>query len=206
MLAVLVAVGCGTKSPNYQSVWSSSSTTPTTAERPVPIAEYLQQQGVDGVPMTPKNLTELSVSIPQPPGWTVVNDPDQQSAFEVLRKTGAASYPPTALLMVFKLIGRFDAAQAVKHGYADAQLTEAFNQLNASMDNFGGFPSAMIEGSYTANDQRLHTYNRIVIPTGPPPDNQRYLVEFKITTAAAEAQAQAPDVQKIIAGFTVASR
>jgi hypothetical protein len=209
MLAVLLAAGCGTKPPDYQSVWSSSSkapTTTTTTDRPAPISDYLQQQGVNGQPMTPNTLTDIIVSMPQLPGWTVVTDPNQQAAYQILRKTGVASYPPTAMLMVFKLAGNFDPKEAIKHGYVDAEMSQDFNRLNASMDDFHGFPSAMIEGSYTLGDQRLHTYNRIVIASGPPPVNQRYLVQFTITTAANQAQPQGADVQKIISGFTVATK
>jgi hypothetical protein len=207
-LAVLLAAGCGTKPPDYQSVLSSppSSTTTTTTARPVPISDYLDQQGVRGEPMTPKSLTDLTVTMPQPPGWSVVNDDSQQAAYEVLRKTGVATYPPTAMLMVFKLTGNFDVTEAIKHGYADAELSDHFTKLDASMDNFKGLPSAMIEGSYNVGDTRLHTYNRIVIPTGPPPANQRYLIQFTVTTAADAAQAQGPDVEKIISGFTVAAK
>ena len=39
----------------------------------------------------------------------------------------------------------------------------------------------MIEGSYDLNGRRMHSYNRLVIPTGAPPANQRYLVQFTVT-------------------------
>jgi hypothetical protein len=155
--------------------------------------------------MTPETLKELTVSMPQPRGWSVVKDPNQPT-YEVLSKTGVQANPPTAQLMVFKLMGNFDTAEAIKHGYADAELSQDFNRLNASMDNFHGFPSAMIEGSYTLNNQRLHRYNRIVIANGPAPANQRYLVQFSVTTGAEQARDQAAEVQSIIAGFTVATK
>jgi len=110
------------------------------------------------------------------------------------------------MLMVFKLIGDFEVADAIHHGYADAELSDRFVKLGASMDNWHGMPSAMIEGSYNVRDQRLHTYNRIVIATGPPPNNQRYLVQFSVTAAADQAQTQGPDVESIIKGFTVTTR
>jgi Probable lipoprotein LpqN len=208
VLAVLVAAGCGTKAPDYQSVWSSGSAAPTTTATapPVPISQYLEEQGVVGLPMTPETLKDLTVTVPQPPGWTVVSDPHQQAAYQILRKTDVASFPPSAMVMVFKLMGNFDTGEAIKHGYADAELSDGFNRLNASMDNFRGFPSAMIEGSYNLNGQRLHTYNRIVIATGPQPANQRYLVQFTVTTAADQAQPLAADIEKIISGFSVAAK
>ncbi|HZA11857.1 LpqN/LpqT family lipoprotein [Mycobacterium sp.] len=209
LLAVLfVAAACGTKPPDYQAIWSKSPTAApnTGTAKPVPISKYLEDQGVNGEPMTPRTLTDLNVSMPRPPGWTIVDDPNQQTTYQVLRKTDVASYPPTATLMVFKLTGKFDPAEAIKHGYADAQLSDGFHQLSASMNNFKGFPSAMIEGSYNVGDQRLHTYNRIVIATGAPPANQNYLVQFSVTTAANEAQPQSNDIEQIIGGFTVASK
>jgi hypothetical protein len=206
MLAVLLVAGCGTKPVDYQSVLSTSAkAAPTTStDKPVPISEYLEKAGVQGEPMTPKTLTELTVTLPQPPGWTIVQDDTTQAAYEVIRKTGPGAYPPTAMLMVFKLTGNFDIAEAIKHGYADAQLSTGFKQLNASMKDFKGFPSAMIEGSYTVGDSRLHTYNRIIIVTAKPPANQRYLIQFSVTTAADEAQPQGQDIEKVIGGFSVA--
>jgi hypothetical protein len=64
----------------------------------------------------------------------------------------------------------------------------------------------MIQGSYDLNGKRLHSWSRIVIPTGSPPDNQRYLVQLTITSMADQAFAQASDVEAIIAGFTVAAK
>ena len=206
-LALLVLVaGCGAKAPNYQSVLppTSPQTAPPTPQRPMPIADYLLNHGVNGVPMTQATLTDIKVSMPCPPGWSVINNPKQQATFEVIRKTNVAAYQPTAMLMVFKLVGNFDVAEAIRHGYADAELSDRFNRLNASMADFHGMPSAMIEGSYNLGDQRLHTYNRIVIATGPPPANQHYLVQFSVTTAADQAQSVGADVESIIKGFTVA--
>ena len=198
----LLLLGCSPASPDYQSLLPSSATE-TTTESPVPIALYLQQQDVVGVPLTPQTLTELSVTMPQPSGWNKVEDPEQPAAFEVIRKTDVDSYQPTATLMVFKLMGKFDVSEAVKHGYADAELADRFVRLNASMDDFRGMPSAMIEGSYSAGEQRLQKYNRIVLPTGPPPIDQHYLVQFSVTTSADQAEDHSKDVLEIIKGFDV---
>ena len=84
-------------------------------------------------------------------------------------------------------------AEALEHADDDAELTKNFKRLNYSNDDFNGFPSAMIEGSYDAAEgTRLHTYNRIVIPVTPAPKFQRYLVQFTVTTLADQAAAQAP--------------
>jgi hypothetical protein len=94
----------------------------------------------------------------------------------------------------------------VKHGYADAQLSENFKQLAASTANFHGFPSAVIQGDYDLKGARLRGFNRIVIATGSPPANQQYLVQLTITSLANQAVPEAADVEAIIAGFTVAAK
>ncbi|MGX9787538.1 LpqN/LpqT family lipoprotein [Mycobacterium sp. MMS18-G62] len=201
-LVLLVATGCGAKSPDYQSVWSTSATTttPTSTEAPVPISQYLESAGVTGEPVAPDKLTDLMVTMPQPKGWQGYSNPNLAPGTRVVAK--GDTYP-TAMLMVFKLNGNFDVNEAIKHGYADAELSQNFTRLNASTDNWHGFPSSMIEGSYDLNGRRMHSYNRIVIATGAPPANQRYLVQFTVTGYADKAAEEAPDIEAVIGGFDV---
>ena len=199
----VLPVGCGPKSPDYQSIWTSATTTTTSTEAPVPFSQYLESSGVTGEPVAPDKLTDLTVSIPIPPGWEKVEKPNIPPTTETIAKGGNF---PTAMLMVFKLNGDFDAADLVKHGNADATLAENFKLLDQSGANFNGFPSSMIEGSYDLKGERMHTYNRIVIPTGPAPARQRYLVQLAVTSLAEQAAPDASDIQAIIHGFTVAAK
>jgi hypothetical protein len=198
----VLPVGCGPKSPDYQSIWSST-TTPTSTQAPVPFAQYLESSGVSGEPVAPDKLTDLTVSIPTPPGWAKVDKPSIPPTTETIGKGGNF---PTAMLMVFKLNGDFDATDLVRHGNADATLADNFKLLDQSGANFHGFPSSMIEGSYDLGGQRMHTYNRIVIPTGSAPDHQRYLVQLAVTSLAEQAAPDAADLQAIIHGFNVAAK
>jgi probable lipoprotein LpqN len=210
-LAALVAVvavsatACGPKTPDYQSIWSTTSTTSTTTttEKPVPLSQYLHSIGVTGEPVAPSALTDLTVSIPTPPGWSPFTSPNITPQTLIISKGGKY---PTARLVVFKLNGDFDPAQVIKHGNDDAQLFENFKQLDASTGNYNGFPSSMIQGSYDLDGTRLHSFNRIVIPTGSPPANQRYLVQLTITSLADQAVAQSSDIETIIHGFVVAAK
>ena len=200
---VIAATGCGAKTPDYQSVWSTSATTTTTTTTngaPVPIAKFLEDAGVKGEPVAPQKLADLTVTMPQPKGWQQYNNPNFAPGTQVIAK--GDSYP-TAMLVVLKLTGDFDVNEAVKHGYVDAELSQNFKRLNASTDNWHGFPSSMIEGSYDLNGRRMHSYNRIVIPTGAPPANQRYLVQFTVTGYAEKAAEEATDIEAVIAGFDV---
>jgi Probable lipoprotein LpqN len=204
ILSLTALVACGPKNPDYQSIWTTPTTTSSTpTEKPEPFAEYLANSGVSGDPVAPDKLTDLTVSIPTPAGWQKVEKPNIAPTTEMIAKNGEF---PTAMLMVFKLNGDFDPADVVKHGNADAALAANFKQLDQSSANFNGFPSSMIEGSYDLGGQRLHTYNRIVIPTGSAPARQRYLVQLAVTSLAAQAVPDADAIQAIIHGFTVAAK
>ena len=199
----LAVSGCGAEAPDYQSILTTTTTTTTSndAEPPVPISAYLEQLGVDGELIAPDKLTDLTVTMPAPPGWQPYANPNLAPGTRAIAK--GDTYP-LAMLLVFRLTGNFDVNEAIKHGYADAEASENFKRLNASMDNWKGFPSSMIEGSYDLNGRRMHSYNRIVIPTGSPPANARYLVQFTVTGYAEKAVEDAPELESIIGGFNVA--
>jgi hypothetical protein len=209
-IAALTAmvVACGPpKPPDFQSIWTTSSTTrsaaPTTTGKPVAISKYLESIGVAGVPVAPNTLPDLTVSIPTPPGWSPYTNPKIPPTTQVISK--GEKYP-TAMLLVFKLNGNFDVAEAIKHANADALGLPGFAQLDASSADYNGFPSSMIQGSYDLDGTRLHSFNRIVFATGSPPANQRYLVQLSITGLAREAVAQSSDIEAIIRGFVVAGK
>lgn len=199
--AALMTAGCSTKTADYSTIWTSSttSTTTTVTTSPTPIAQYLSGVGVTGQQVPLDSLTDLTVTLPRPPGWTTYANPNLSPGTEAIAKNN--NYP-TAMVMVFKLDGNFDIPAALEHADDDAEMSEKFVRLNYSNADFAGFPSSMIEGSYNHSGKRLHTYNRIVFPVTPKFD--RYLVQFTVTTLADQAAAAAPDVLKVIEGFNVA--
>jgi len=205
-LLVLAAAGCGDKSPDYTSLLTTTTTkttqSPTTT--PVPISQYLEGAGVIGQPVAADKLTDLTVTMPRPKGWEGYSNPNLAPGTSMIAK--GDTYP-TAMLMVFQLSGGdFDPAKAIEHGNVDAEMSQNFRKLDASTADFKGFPSSMIEGSYDLNGKRMHSYNRIVIATGSPPANQRYLIQFTVTGYAEKAEAEAPDILGIISGFNVAKK
>jgi hypothetical protein len=203
-LALTVAA-CGTAPPDYSSVWTTPATTsaaaPTTTEKPQPFAEYLYGLGVTGEQIPLDKLTDLTVTLPRPAGWTKYSNSNFSPGTEVIAKNNTY---PTAMVVALKLTGNFDVKEALKHANADAELSQNFTKLNSSSDDFDGFPSSMIEGSYDANGKRLHSYNRVVIPVTGAPNFQRYLVQLTVTTLADQAAASSDDVEAIIKGFSVA--
>ena len=139
--------------------------------------------------------------MPRPKGWEQYSNPNFAPGTRVIAK--GDSYP-TAMLIVFRADGGdFDVNEAIKHGYADAETVAELQAAQRLHRQLQGFPSSMIEGSYDLNGRRMHSYNRIVIPTGAPPANQRYLVQLTVTGYAEKAAEEAPDIEAVIAGFDV---
>ncbi|NBP84339.1 MAG: hypothetical protein EBU54_03710 [Mycobacteriaceae bacterium] len=218
VLAIVVAVmivACGPRAADYSPVKATTTAaaeadetadetagqTQTDSTAPTPIADYLSSVGVTGEQVPLDKLTDLKVTLPRPPGWTKYANPNLSPGTEAIAKNNTY---PTAMVMVFKLNGNFDVAEALKHADASAEMSENFTKLNYSEADFKGFPSSMIEGSYDLNGQRLHTYNRIVIPVTPAPKFQRYLVQFTVTSLSRQAAPEAGDIESVIGGFTVA--
>ncbi|MGU3502790.1 LpqN/LpqT family lipoprotein [Mycobacterium sp. C31M] len=213
VLACLTLAGCGEATPDYQSLLATTPTRPS-AEAPsdtdVPLSAYLENVGVKGEPVAPEKLTDLTVTVPRPEGW---QDYVNTNLAPGTRMIARGETYPTAMLMVFTLDGDFDTTEALKHADVDAEISSNFKKLNGSRDNFHGFPSSMIEGTYDAGGQRMQSYNRIVFATGAPrkapaagqpiPKPQKYLVQFTVTSFADDAQAQGPDIEQIISGFDV---
>jgi hypothetical protein len=200
----MTVAACGSTPPDYSSVWTTPATTtapPSTPGKPQPIAEYLYGVGVTGDQIPLDKLTDITVTLPRPPGWTKYSNSNFSPGTEVIAKHDTY---PTAMVIVFKLTGNFDVGEALKHVGADAEMSQNFTKLNTSTADFDGFPSGMIEGSYDLNGKRLHSYNRVVIPVTKAPTFQRYLVQLTVTTLADQAAAASDDVEAIIKGFTVA--
>jgi archaellin len=201
LVAAVLATACTAHTADYTSLLPSSpgSRTTTTSTTPTPIAQYLDSVGVTGQQVPLDTLTNLTVTLPRPAGWTKYSNSNLSPGTEAIAKNNTY---PTAMVMVFKLGGNnFDVPAAMAHANDDAALAKGFTRLNFSADDFDGFPSSMIEGSYDHLGTRLHTYNRVVIPVTS--NFERYLVQFTVTTLADQAAAVAPDVEKVIEGFSV---
>lgn len=166
------AVACGPKSPDFQSILSTSPTTSavsTTTEVPVPLWKYLESVGVTGEPVAPSSLTDLTVSIPTPPGWAPMKNPNITPNTEMIAK--GESYP-TAMLMVFKLHRDFDIAEALKHGTADARLSTNFTELDSSTADFNGF-------RHRGDHRRIRRRGKVIVRTvGAQLSEQLTRIEF----------------------------
>jgi hypothetical protein len=165
------------------------------------IREYLQSKGVKLEAQKPQGFKPLDITLPVPTRWTQVPDPNVPDAFAVIAdRQGNSVYTSNAQVVVYKLVGNFDPKEAITHGYVDSQKLLAWQTTNASMADFGGFPSSIIEGTYRDGDVTVNTSRRNVIATS---GHDNYLVSLAVTTDRAVAVGDAPATDAIINGFQV---
>jgi hypothetical protein len=165
--------------------------------------DYFKEKGVKLEPQVAQGFKALNIVLPVPPGWQQVPDPNVPDAFAVLadRVGGDGIYTSNAALVVYKLVGgSFDPKEAITHGYLDSQGLAAWRTTNASLADFGGMPSAVIEGTYRDNNMTLNTSRRHTIATVGP---DKYLVTLSVTTTEGEAVASASATDAITNGFRV---
>ncbi len=167
------------------------------------LREYLQSKGVKLEAQKPQGFKALDITLPVPTRWTQVPDPNVPDAFAVIAdRQGNSIYTSNAQVVVYKLVGDFDPREAISHGYIDSQKLLAWQTTNASMAEFDGFPSSVIEGTYRDGDMMLNTSRRHVLATS---GHDKYLVSLSVTTDRGQAVADGPATDAIINGFRVAA-
>ena len=165
------------------------------------LRDYLQSKGVKLVAQKSEGFKALDITLPVPPRWTRVPDPNVPDAFAVIAdRLGSSLYTSNAQVVVYKLVGNFDPRDALTHGFVDSQQLLAWQTTNASQVDFDGFPSSIIEGTYRQDDMTLNTARRHVIASS---GSDKYLVSFSVTTALSQAVADGPATDAIINGFRV---
>ena len=170
----------------------------------VTLADFLRDKGVTLEPQVSRDFTALNIVLPMPAGWAAVPDPNVPDAFAVIadRVGGDGLYTSNAQVVVYKLIGDFDPKEAITHGFIDSQQLPAWRSTDASLADYGGMPSSLIEGTYRENAMTLNTSRRQVIATSGP---DRYLVSLAVTTTAQQAVAAAGATEAIVTGFKVSA-
>jgi hypothetical protein len=166
------------------------------------LADYFKAKGVKLEPQASRDFKALNIVLPMPQGWAQVPDPNVPDAFAVIadRVGGNGLYSSNAQLIVYKLVGDFDPKEAISHGFIDSQQLPAWRATNASFADFGGMPSAVIEGTYRENSITLNTSRRHLIAAAGP---DKYLVSLFVTTSVDQVVASANATDAIIRGFQV---
>ncbi|MBS1696133.1 MAG: LpqN/LpqT family lipoprotein [Actinobacteria bacterium] len=167
------------------------------------LRDFFNEKGVRLEPQSSQNFTALNITLPMPPGWTHVPDPNVPDAFAVIadRTGGDGLYTSNAQVVLYKLVGDFDPKEAISHGLIDSQQLPAWRTTDASLADYGGMPSSLIEGTFRDTSMTVNTSRRHVIATTGP-DN--YLVTLSVSTGVDQAVAAADATDAIVTGFRVA--
>ncbi|KUI48004.1 hypothetical protein AU198_05295 [Mycobacterium sp. GA-1199] len=166
------------------------------------LSEFFADKGVKLEPQNSREFKALTIVLPMPRGWSHVPDPNVPDAFAVIadRVGGNGLYTSNAQVVVYKLLGDFDPKEAISHGFIDSQKLPAWRTTDASLAEFGGMPSAVIEGTYRENNMTLNTSRRHVIATAGP---EKYLVSLSVTTSVDQVVPAAEATDAIVNGFRV---
>jgi hypothetical protein len=170
-----------------------------------PLTDYFKSRNVALEPQRAQGFQAFNITLPIPPGWSQVPDPNVPDAFAVIANRNSPDlYTPNAQVVIYKLVGNFDPKEAITHGFIDSQSLPAWQSTDASLADFGGFPSSIIEGTYRQNNMTLNTSRRHVIATSGP---DSYLVSLSVTYAATTqgATGAADATDAIVNGFSVTS-
>ncbi|SKF72563.1 LpqN/LpqT family lipoprotein [Mycobacteroides abscessus] len=201
-VAAFAMIGCGSQNPG-QPAGSASGTPESTAPpaKPASMNEYLHSVGVTVTPVSPESPANVRVDVPLPRGWENLGALDP--AYLIADKPSDADQgrTPSAVVYLIKLGGPLDARKVIsEHGFADAQNTQNFQKIASSLDDFQGYPSAAIEGTYENQGVRVHAWNRdVIVPDGP----LHYLVQFTVTTTEAQSAALSQDVAALTGGLKI---
>lgn len=168
------------------------------------LADYFKSKNVAMEPQKADGFKALNIVLPLPTGWAAVPDPNVPDAFAVIadRVGGDGLYTSNAALQVYKLVGDFDPKEAISHGLVDTQQLPAWRPTDGSLADFGGMPSALIEGTYRQNNLTLNTSRRHTIATSGP---DKYLVSLSVTTSAQVSVAAGSATDAVVNGFRVSS-
>jgi hypothetical protein len=163
------------------------------------LRDFFNGKGVKMEPQKAAGFTALDLVLPMPQGWTQVPDPNVPDAFVVIANRRSPSlYTPNAQLVVYRLVGDFDPHEAITHGYIDSQQLPAWRTTDASLVDYNGCPSSLIEGTFRQNEMTLNTSRRHVIVTSGP---DKYLVSLAVTTEAGGGVGEAQATDGIVNGF-----
>lgn len=198
--AGVAAVPAGVTAATPPAVPAAPAIVPATSGT---LSDFFAAKGITLEPQSSQDFRALNIVLPMPRGWQHIPDPNVPDAFAVIadRVGGNGLYSSNAQVVIYKLVGGdFDPKEAISHGFIDAQQLPAWRSTNASLSDFGGMPSSLIEGTYRENAMTLNTSRRHVLATVGP---DRYLVSLAVTTSVDQVVAAADATDAIVKGFKV---
>ena len=130
------------------------------------IRDYLQSKGVKLEAQKPQGFKALDITLPVPPRWTQVPDPNVPDAFAVIAdRLGGSLYTSNAQVVVYKLVGNFDPGRPSPTATSTASNCSAWQTTNAShgrlrrlavIDHRGHLPRERHDAQHLAAQRHRH--------------------------------------------------
>ncbi|WP_196054745.1 LpqN/LpqT family lipoprotein [Nocardia aurantiaca] len=143
------------------------------------IAEYLATAQIEAAPVDPAAPGAPKVAVGVPEGWRHVPPNMFPGSYGVWTEAPVNGWADNAVLLVATFTPRVDARELLTHAFADARQLPSWQDLETDTEDFEGYPSAGITGTYVVGQLTLWAYNRYIIVDS---DNGQYLVQLTITT------------------------
>lgn len=148
---------------------------------PVNIADYLANAGIRCETVLPDSPNVPTVLIPIPHGWRPVSRELFTAAYGVWAGPPATDieWADNAVVTVDSLSAPPDTATLLPCAFTDARQLPAWQEASTSLDNYDGYPSAAITGTYTVANTNFWTHTRYLLADT---DEHTFLIQLTVTT------------------------
>ncbi|MGW4243475.1 LpqN/LpqT family lipoprotein [Nocardia sp. NPDC004722] len=163
------------------------------------IAEYLAAAGVQAAPVDPEAPGAPKVTVGVPEGWQQVPAGMFPGSYGVWTQPPVDGWADNAVLLVATFTPAVDPRELLTHAFTDARQLPGWQDLDNDTEDFDGYPSAGITGTYTVEHLTLWAYNRYIIVNT---EAAQYLVQLTITTRT-DADGTAPTT--ILEGLSISA-
>ncbi|MDJ0396300.1 LpqN/LpqT family lipoprotein [Rhodococcus sp. G-MC3] len=163
------------------------------------VAQYLSVNEIEVIPSDHDRASALGVHAPIPAGWQAAPIEQFPGATDVLVEPGLVQngFAPNAVLLVGRLSSTVDPRSLLNCCFTDARLLPGWSEGDADVENFGGWPSRFIRGTFEAEQLALAVTTRyVVIGT-----DEQHLVQLTVTILADQMDRLAFDVAAINDGL-----
>lgn len=129
------------------------------------IEAFLQQQGVELVPVHRYECDRFGLELPVPPDWEFVPEHLFPHATAVLSSPANAvdGFVPNTVVLVGKLSRSVDPESLLEYGFGDSRALPGWVEVGHNRDSFRGLPAVSIAGRYDCDGRLLFARTRYVI-------------------------------------------
>ena len=129
------------------------------------IQAFLQQQGVELVPVHRDECNRFGLELSTPPDWDVVPEHLFPHATAVLCSPAntVEGFVPNAVVLVGKLGRAVRPESLLDCGFGDSRALPGWVEIGHDRDSFRGLPAVSIAGRYDCDGRLLFAWTRYVV-------------------------------------------